>query len=257
MFKNKLKRILDSGESAFGTFVSINNPDVVELIALAGFDFVIIDCEHGPMNAETSTNLIRAAELYDMTPIIRVRGNEETVVLKHLDVGAHGIQIPQINSGDDAAKAISYAKYYPVGLRGVAMPRSSGFGMFPLMDYFQQENEETLIIVHCENIMSLNNLESIAQLPEIDVIFFGPFDMSQSMGIPGQITHPKIENAAHRVLDICAKYNKIPGIFSVTAEAAMARKAQGFRYLPIGVDCTIIGNAFKDIVSMTNQNSGV
>ena len=248
MFQNKLKRTLAAGGSAIGTFAAINSPDVIELIALAGFDFVIVDCEHGPMNAETSTNLIRTAERYDVTPIARVRENGETIILKHLDVGAHGVQIPQINTAEDAARAVRYAKYHPIGSRGVAMPRASGYGLFPIMDYLQRENEETMIVAHCENTIGLENLDAIAAVPGIDVIFLGPFDMSQSMGIPGQVTHPRIEAAAERVLALCAKHGKVPGIFVGTAEAAIARRKQGFRYLPIGMECTIIGKAFKDLV---------
>lgn len=249
MFTNKLKAMLKNGESAIGTFAAVNSPDVIELLALAGFDFVIIDCEHGPMDAEASTNLIRAAEGRGMTPLARVRCNSETVVLKHLDVGAHGVQIPQINTRQDAENAIRFAKYHPEGRRGVALPRASGFGMFPIDEYFVRENRETLVVVHCENTVGLENLEEIAQVPGIDVIFMGPFDMSQSMGIPGQVTHPRIEEAAKRVLAICGKYGIAPGIFVGSAEDAARRRDQGFRYLPIGVDCTIIGNAFRDIAT--------
>jgi 2,4-dihydroxyhept-2-ene-1,7-dioic acid aldolase len=248
MFTNKLKGMLSRGESAIGTFAAINSPDVIELLAIAGYDFVIIDCEHGPMDAEASTNLIRAAEAYGMTPLARVRCNSETVILKHLDVGAHGVQIPQINTADDARNAVRFSKYHPEGKRGVALPRASGFGMFPIDEYFRQENAETLVVVHCENTTGLENLEEIAQVPGVDVIFLGPFDMSQSMGIPGQVGHPRIEAAAERVLEVCAQYGKVPGIFVGNAEAARKRRDQGFRYLPISVDCTTIGGAFKAVV---------
>jgi 4-hydroxy-2-oxoheptanedioate aldolase len=248
MFENKLKKMLKEGKSAIGTFASMNSPDLVEIMGLTGFDFVIIDAEHGPMDAETSMNLIRAAELHNMTPIVRVRENSETVILKHLDVGAHGIQVPQINSDEDAKLLVQRSKYSPLGKRGVAMPRAADYGLYPIMDYFEKSNEQTMIIAHCENIISLENLEDIAKTSGVDVIFLGPFDMSQSMGIPGQVKHPRIEEAAQRVLEVCKKYDKIPGIFAVTAEDAKSRIEQGFRYVPIGMDCTLIGAAFKKIV---------
>ncbi len=256
MFRNKLKRMLAAGESAVGTFAAINHPDVTELIALAGFDFVIIDCEHGPMDAEASANLIRVAEHYDVTPVARVRENAETVILKHLDVGAHGVQIPQINSGEAAGNAVRWVKYHPMGTRGMAMPRASGFGMFPIAEYMQEANEETLIVAHCENTAGLENLEEVAATPGIDVIFLGPYDMSQSMGIPGQVTHPRIEAAAERVLEICGRFGKAPGIFTGTAEGAAKRRKQGFRYLPIGMETTIIGNAFRDLVKAAKAGFG-
>jgi len=249
MFENKLKKILKEGKSAIGTFASINSPDLVEIMGLTGFDFVIIDAEHGPMNAETTMNLIRAAQLHNMTPIVRIRENSETVILKHLDVGAHGIQVPQINNSEDAKLLVQRAKYSPQGKRGVAMPRSADYGLYPIMDYFDKSNEQTMIIAHCENITALESLEDIAKTPGIDVIFLGPFDMSQSMEISGQVKHPRIEEAAQRVLDICKKYNKVPGIFATTGDDARKRIEQGFRYVPIGMDCTLIGSAFKEIVN--------
>lgn len=249
MFENKLKKMLKEGKTAIGTFASINSPDLVEIMGLTGFDFVIIDCEHGPMDAETSTNLIRAAQIYNMTPIVRIRENSETVVLKQLDVGAHGIQVPQINTSEDAKLLVQRTKYAPLGKRGVAMPRAADYGLYPIMEYFEKSNKETMIIAHCENVTALDNLEDIAKVDGIDVIFLGPFDMSQSMGISGQVTHPKIQEAAQRVLDVCDKYNKIPGIFAVNGDDAKVKIEQGFRYVPIGMDCTLIGNAFKKIVN--------
>jgi 4-hydroxy-2-oxoheptanedioate aldolase len=253
MITNRLKALLAEGKAAIGTFSGINSPDVIELIALAGFDFVIIDCEHGPMNPETSTNLIRAAERHGLTPIVRVRENAETVILKHLDVGAHGIQIPQINTPEDAARAVQFAKYHPIGRRGVAAPRSADYGMAPILEYFERENAETMIVVHCENVLGLENVDAIAATPHIDAIFLGPFDMSQSMGIPGQVKDPRIEDAAKRVLAACQRHGKAAGIFVGSAEEAVARRRQGFRYLPIGVDYTLFGLMLKDVAGKARE----
>lgn len=249
MFKNKLKKDLYDGKACYGTFISVNSPDLVEIFGIAGFDFVIIDNEHGYMTPETSISLIRAAELRRMTPIIRATENSETVILRSLDVGAHGIQVPQINDGEAAALAVKRSKYYPEGIRGVAMPRASDYGFAPIFEYFKQENEETLVIVHCENVKGLENIEAIAATPGVDVIFFGPFDMSQSMGIPGQVENQRIQEAAEIVLAACKKYGKIAGIFCGTPEAAKVRADQGFKYISIGMDVTLIGSYLKDVIS--------
>lgn len=250
MFKNKLKKDLYDGKTCIGTFISINSPDIVEVFGIAGFDFVIIDNEHGYMTPETSVGLIRAAELRGMTPIVRATENSETVILRSLDVGAHGIQVPQINDKEAAELAVKRSKYYPQGIRGVAMPRAGDYGLSPIFEYFKQENEETLVSVHCENVKGLENIDAIAATPGVDVIFFGPFDMSQSMGIPGQVEHQRIQEAAQIVLAACKKHGKIPGTFCGTPEAAKVRAAQGFRYIAIGMEVTLIGSYLRNVINI-------
>ncbi len=249
MFDNKLKRTLKSGEAAFGTFVTCNSPDMVEILALSGFDFIVIDTEHGPLSVESTINLIRAAELRGMTPITRVTENTQTKILRSLDVGAHGVQVPQVNNKSDAEKVVEYSKYFPLGNRGVALPRAADFATVAPLEYFKTNNAESLIVVHCENKIGLENIEEIASVPEVDVIFLGPFDMSQSLGIPGQVTHPLVEDAAQRVLDACKKYNKAAGILAMSGKQAIQRVDQGFQYVPIGLDITLMANAFKYEIS--------
>lgn len=248
MFTNKLKKDLYAGKTCFGTFMSLNSTDVVESGGIAGFDFAIIDTEHGYMSPETTMHLIRAAEVTGMTPITRVTENGETVILRSLDVGAHGVQVPQVNDKESAELAVKRAKYYPEGIRGVAMTRSCDYGLTPIFEYFKHENEETLVVVHIENIVGLKNIEDIAATPGIDVLFLGPFDMSQSMGIPGQVDDPRIQEAAEIVLAACKKYGKIPGIYAEFPEMAKMRAEQGFKYIPIGMVTSIISRAFVDIV---------
>jgi 4-hydroxy-2-oxoheptanedioate aldolase len=129
MFKNRLKRMLKDGKTAIGTFVMCNSPDVVEVIALSGADFIVIDTEHGPLTVESTQHLIRAAELRGITPITRVTDSSETTILRSLDVGAHGIQVPQVNDRETAEKIVKYAKYFPSGSRGVAFPRAADYGI--------------------------------------------------------------------------------------------------------------------------------
>lgn len=248
MINNTLKRELYAGETKFGTFMSLNSTDVVEIGGLAGFDFVIIDCEHGYMSPEAVMNLVRAAETGGTTPIARATFNGETEILRVLDVGAYGVQVPQINSREDATLAVRRAKYYPEGIRGSAMTRSCDYGLVSYMDYIKHENQETLVSVHIENVEGLKNIEEIAATPGVDVLFLGPYDMSQSMGIPGQTEDPKIQEAAEIVLKTCKKYGKIPGIYAEYPEIAKSRAEQGFKYIPIGMVTTLISRAFVDVL---------
>ncbi len=249
MIQNKLKRKLNEGNAAIGTFIVCNAPDLVEIAGLAGFDFVIIDNEHGPMRAESTQHLIRAAEVRGITPIVRIPDRLESTILHTIDIGAHGIQVPQVNDANAANEIIERSKYEPVGKRGLAFPRSADYGMCDINNYTDNANNETLIITHCENKICLDNLEEICRIPEIDVIFLGPYDMSQSMGVTGQVTHELVENAAKKVLKITKKYNKIAGIFAGNGEIAKKRAEQGFKFIAMGMDTTLFSAKCKEEIS--------
>lgn len=239
MVHNKLKKIFAEGKAALGSFVVCNAPDLVEILGITGFDFVIIDNEHGPMGHESSQHLIRAAELRGMSPIVRVPNAMESTILHTLDVGAHGIQVPQVNDPETAQAVVTFSKYHPLGKRGVAFPRSADYGLTDLGAYFEHENRQTMVIAHCENTRCLENLDAICQVPGIDVIFLGPYDMSQSMGISGQVAHPRIEDAAQTVVETAKKHGKVAGIFAADGAAAKKRAAQGFQYIAVGMDTTL------------------
>lgn len=245
MFENRLKRMLKEGKTAFGSFAACNSPDLIEIMGITGMDFVIIDTEHGPMSIESTQNLIRAAELRGMTPITRVTEGSESTILRSLDVGAHGIQVPQVNTKDKAQKIVEYAKYFPIGSRGLAMPRAADYGAMNALEYLERSNKETLIVTHCENKQCLEELDAIAAIPEIDVIFLGPFDMSQSLGIPGQVNHQMINDAAKKVVDVCRTHGKAAGIFVGDGEQAKRRAAEGFQYVVIGLDITLFSKICK------------
>ena len=248
MIQNKLKEQLRCGEAAIGLLAASGSPDMIEIAGLAGFNFVVIDCEHGFIGPESTQNQIRAAELRGITPIVRIPNATESQILHNLDIGAHGIQIPNVNNAQVASDIVTFSKYFPVGRRGIAFPRAADYAMGNLDEYFDHENEQTMIIIHCENKASLENLEEICQIPEIDVVFLGPYDMSQSLGVRGQVTHPKIEEAAQKILDVTKKHNKIAGIYAGGGAAAKVRAKQGFRYILIGIDTVLFGQKCKQEV---------
>ncbi len=247
MFRNSLKKKLYAGEVSFGTFVAINSADIVEICGIAGFDFVVLDGEHGYISPETSLPLIRAAEASGMTPIVRVCENSESLILRTLDVGAHGIHIPQINTVEQAKSAINYVKYFPKGTRGVSFHRACGYGMYNINEYMEQENDETLVVFHCENVLAMKNIDDIAATDGLDVIIFGPYDMSQSMGIPGKTNDASVEEAAQHMLKACQRHGKIAGIYTNDAISAHKRMKQGFRYLPVGVDCKVLSDTYSEL----------
>ena len=249
MEKNNLKEVLKEAKNVFGPFMKLTDPAVVEIMGFAGFDFVIIDAEHGPISMQNAQNMIRAAESVNITPIIRVGSNDEALILRALDIGAQGIEIPQINSKPDAVRAVKSVKYSPQGERGVCRyVRAANYSSMDKFKYFKSANKETMIIAHIEGVEGINNLDEILSVSGIDVIFIGPYDLSQSLGIPGQVNNPLVVEKMKEVVLKC-KQNKVAvGTFVDDVETAKSWVSLGVQYMSFSVDVGILYNASKNIV---------
>ncbi|MGB6369449.1 MAG: aldolase/citrate lyase family protein [Atribacterota bacterium] len=250
MIENYLKRTLNEGKVVFGPFLKFTDPAVVEIMGFAGFDFVIIDAEHGPISMENAQNMIRAAESVNITPIIRVGSNDEILILRALDIGAQGIEIPQINSKPDAVRAVKSVKYSPQGERGVCRyVRAANYSSMDKFKYFESANKETMIIAHIEGVQGINNLDEILSVSEIDVVFIGPYDLSQSLGIPGQVKHPLVIEKMKEVVSKCKESKVTAGTFADDIETARTWISLGIQYMSFSVDVGILYNASKNIIN--------
>lgn len=249
MKKNHLKEALQDGKVVFGPFLKFTDPAVVEIMGFAGFDFVIIDAEHGPISMESAQNMIRAAESVKITPIIRVGNNDEALILRALDIGAQGIEIPQINSKPDAVRAVKSVKYSPQGERGVCRyVRAANYSSMDKFKYFESANNETMIIAHIEGVEGISNLDEILSVPGIDVIFIGPYDLSQSLGIPGQVNHSLVVEKMKEVVTKCRENNIAVGTFADDVETAKSWVSLGVQYMSFSVDVGILYEVSKQIV---------
>ena len=249
MIENYLKRTLNEGKVAFGPFMKFTDPAAVEIMGFAGFDFVIIDAEHGPISMENAQNMIRAAESVNITPIIRVGSNDEVLILRALDIGAQGIEIPQINSRSDAVRAVKSVKYSPQGERGVCRyVRAANYSSMDKFKYFESANKETMIIAHIEGVEGINNLDEILSVSGIDVIFIGPYDLSQSLGIPGQVNNSLVVEKMKEVVLKC-KQNKVAvGTFADDVETAKSWVSLGVQYMSFSVDVGMLYDISKTII---------
>jgi 4-hydroxy-2-oxoheptanedioate aldolase len=247
--KNYLKKALQDGKVVFGPFLKITDPAVVEIMGFSGFDFVIIDEEHGPISMERAQNMIRAAESVNITPVIRVGNNDEAVILRALDIGAQGIEIPQVNSKSDAVRAVKSVKYSPQGERGVCRyVRAANYSSMDKFEYFKSANDETMIIAHIEGVEGVNNLDEILSVPGIDVIFIGPYDLSQSLGIPGEVNHPLVTEKMQEVVSKCKENKVAVGTFADDVETAKSWVSLGVQYMSFSVDVGILYEASKKII---------
>jgi 4-hydroxy-2-oxoheptanedioate aldolase len=229
---------------SFGPFSKCSDPAIIECIGLAGFDFVIIDLEHSPNSFETAQNLVRSAMIHGITPVIRVSENNESLISKALDIGAQGVQVPQINCETDARLVVEASKFAPLGNRGVCRyVRAAGYSSKNKHQYFEESNNNTLIIIQIEGKKGLENIDSILQVEGIDIIFIGPYDLSQSMGVPGQTNHPKVLEAMKMVTEKASHHNKIVGTFIETPADLKIWKDLGLLYLSYKVDVGIFYDA--------------
>ncbi len=240
---NILKEKLAQGKRPLGTFVGTASPAVVECLGCAGLDFVILDNEHSPIEAETTADLARAAELRNMTPLARVREISRPAILKLLDVGVQGLIIPDVRGTEDVRRVVDYAMYAPVGRRGFCPSRKDGWGTDPqcgVLDTMAHFNQETLVIPQCETAEALADIEAIAAMDGVDGIFIGPFDLSISMGMPGDFENPQFRAALERILSACHAAGKPCLIFAGDGAGAAARFAQGYDAVAMGVDATLL-----------------
>lgn len=251
MEKNLLKEKILEGKPILGAFLGFNSPNLVEIFGYTGFDFIILDREHGSMSISESENMIRAAETAGIVPIIRVPSNERTNILKALDIGSFGVQIPMVNTKEDAEKAVSFAKYSAkMNSRGLTFStRAASYGVGVNKDlHMQTSNDESLVIVQIETQDAINNLDGILEVDGVDFVFIGPSDLSQSLNLPGQVNHPLVQKTMEEAIGKIVAANKVPGLFIGDPKEAKKWIDLGVKYIACGGPALISGG-MKNFVS--------
>ena len=250
MRKNMLKEKIRNGESAIGTFVKLTDPAVPELLALAGFDFFVLDTEHVAVDREQLSNIVRAADAAGITPIVRVRENQQVEILQNLDLGYAGVQVPNVDTPEQARNLVSYVKYTPLGVRGLSPSvRACDYGTCGVQEYIDTANANTMIVSHCETKTCVENLDEVLKVDGIDVIFIGPMDLSQSYGVPGKTTDPEVKAAIDTITAKTLAAGKAVGTTAASAEAAKALIAKGLQYILLSSDEGIIVKWGKETIS--------
>jgi len=230
--KNKLKRELYNGSSVVGTWSSLSSPNVVSVLGSTKLDFVVIDMEHGSMSLETVENMVRSAEAAEISPIVRTRDGDEQTILNALETGVRSIMVPHIDSVVKADRVAKCCKYYPEGNRGLSpYTRAHGFTHQNIDKSLQNENKETLVGILVEGRKGLSNLDKIASVPGIDIIYLGLFDICQSVGLPGQLNHPNVIDEIKRCYDIIQSHGKISGAMSTNIDYINMLANIGYRFI--------------------------
>lgn len=195
MRKNTLKQKLRDGKAVFGSMITFPSAPIVEMLGYMGFDWVLIDNEHGSVTVDAAEPMITAAELSGVAPIVRPIANRMDSITPFLDRGAWGVQVPHVNTREEAEIAVAACRYHPLGQRGLfsgGRPAFYGMGGLTTQQYVDKANEEVLVCLMLEEVEAIANIEEIVKVKGIDVLFIGSGDLSASMGLAGQQTHPEV-----------------------------------------------------------------
>jgi 4-hydroxy-2-oxoheptanedioate aldolase len=257
MRTNTTRAKLASGHPVAGLIVPVAAPVLVDLAALAGFDYVLIDTEHGNLGFEAAEHLVRAAEAAGITPLARASHNAPSEILRLLDIGAQGVMVPQVSSAAEAEAAVRAAKFHPRGNRGLAGSRAAGYGLTGSMqDYVAHANRETMVLALIEDIRALDDLDAILAVDGIDVLFIGASDLAQSMGHPGRPDHSEVRAAVDRIIDRCVAAGRVVGVNAGTAEAGAAYRERGVRFFSLGPWHQLVGIWRAYVAAIASQQDG-
>lgn len=258
---NRVKACRLAGGTAVGTWVQIAAPEIVEAAGYQGFDFVIIDMEHGHFGFDTAHQMVRAADAAGVAPVVRVPALDESAILKVLDMGAMGVLVPGVSTRQDAERAVRAAKYAPWGTRGACpWTRATGYETADWQRHAEWSNAETMVWLLVEGTAGVDNFDDILAVPHVDALMMGPFDLSQSLGVAGQLEHPRLsaalatmaEKAAARGVDMVAVMLSERSRQEIGAAVGKWR-GLGCRIMTVGGDRSIVAGGFRATLASARQ----
>jgi 4-hydroxy-2-oxoheptanedioate aldolase len=252
--KNLLKEKMSEQKKCIGTFSVLGSTTAIEALSYTGLDFLLVDTEHGPFDPLAVQEFFRVANIKGITPCVRIKDSTRESVLRMLDIGAEAIIVPCIESVEEARRLVEYAKYYPLGRRGVALGRVAGFGYDTvvtdntLQEYFNICNRETLLIPQCETKGCLSHIEEIVQMPGIDGIFVGPYDLSVALEDPGVFDTDEFKTAIKTIIKATKAAGKFLFIYSGTQEQTKAYFDEGFDAIAFSTDVKLLIEGIRQIL---------
>lgn len=237
-------QLLRCGPPAIGTLVTVDSPQVAEVLALCGYDWLFLDMEHSTLGVAEVQRLVQAVGGRCRT-IVRVAENSEVCIKRVLDTGCDGIMVPQVNSTDDALRAVRAAKYPPLGRRSVGIARAQGYGL-TFAEYVRDANERTSVIVQIEHATAVENVDEILGVEGVEAAFVGPYDLSGSLNRLGDVGSDEVQQAIERVRSACRRAQVPLGIFVADTDAARVQIAAGCAFVAVGIDLAILGVAARE-----------
>jgi len=247
---SSLKNKLEKREITYGSWITIGHPIVTEIMANAGFDWLTVDMEHSAITLDIAQNLIRIIELSKCVPLVRVNENNPFIIKRVMDAGAYGVIVPMVNSTEDAERAVKAVKYPPEGSRGVGLARAQGYG-FTFEEYKRWLEKESILIVQIEHIDAVNNIDEILTVDGIDGFIVGPYDISGSLGKPGEFETEEFERIMEKIVKAGIKHKKSAGFHVIPPDEKEVKKYLdlGYTFIAISLDTLILGKKCKEVLS--------
>ncbi len=247
----RFRKELLSGKTLIGTIVTQPSPALAEILAEVGFDWLWIDAEHSPMEMGEVQGILQAVE-DRCACVVRVPTSNEVYFKKALDIGAPAIIAPHVDSVKIAEQVVKWVKYPPLGERSIGVARAHAYGM-DLAGYMNIANEQIAVIVQIEHFKGAQDIDKIVDIAGVDAVLIGPYDLSGSLGKPGEVDDPEVQGYIHRVRDACIKRKKPIGILGITVDAAKPFLDQGFSLIAVGIDTMIFGQAAREVVTQMRK----
>ena len=247
---DNLKSKLRNKELTIGSWITFSDPAIAEIMAKSGFDWLAVDMEHSGLSFGQAQEIIRIIDLCGVAPLVRVMENNADLIKRFMDAGAHGIIVPLVNSRNDAERAVNAVKYPPLGTRGVGLSRAQNYSL-DLESYRKWNQESSIVIVQVEHIKAVENLESIMSVNGIDGFIIGLYDLSGSLGHPGNFEHPKVQEALDEIYNKARVKNYLIGQHIVKPEPEEVKKKvkEGVKFIGFGVDFLFLGEYCRSCVS--------
>jgi len=254
MRNKNLKKKLKNNNLTIGSWITIGHPSIPEILSNAGFEWLTIDMEHNSIDKSMMQNLISVIQSKNIAALVRVNKNEEVTIKHALDAGADGIIIPMVNNKEDAMRAIEYAKYPPIGKRGVGLSRAQNYG-YDFEDYKKWQEENLVIIAQIEHIEGVNNLKEIIEVEGIDAIIIGPYDLSGSLGYPGDFSKPELQMALNNVIKTCKTSNFPLGYHVVDPDPELVKLKikEGYNFIAFSTDFYFIGDTSRKMMELVKK----
>ena len=242
-----LKSKLNRGKLTLGSWITLAHPAVAEIMSRAGFDWLAIDLEHSVITIREAEELVRVVELSGVSPLVRLSANDPVQIKRVMDAGSHGVIVPMVNSVSDAKQAVETVYYPPKGRRGVGLARAQGYGS-AFESYRQWLNQESVIIVQVEHIEAVDNLEAILAVEGVDGFIIGPYDLSGSLGVPGQFDQPTMKKAMKKIRSIGIAAGKAFGIHVIepNLEELRQRVDEGYNFVAFSLDIRMLDRTCRN-----------
>src|ERR1700733_3226188 len=246
--------MLGEGKTTFGTWINSSSPSVVDYLRNLEFDWFLVDTEHSALNPETLNHMIQLIGDSKVAPFVRVGLNDQYLIKIALDCGAQGVVVPLVNGSEEAKRAVSFSRYPPLGVRGVGPVRAHRYGL-DFKKYLSEANREIIVVGQIETTEALGNLDEILEVEGLDIAFFGPSDMTASMGLVDDRSNPRVLDAMRTVVAACEKHGKVAGVLATSQQEAKTAIELGFKFIGLASDMRFVADGANAYLRLVGRKS--